>query len=43
LARWIVEQHRGRITVESQPGEGASFTVSLPLNEGASAENNRKS
>ena len=31
LARWIVEKHRGRITVESPPGQGTRFTVWLPL------------
>jgi heavy metal sensor kinase len=31
LARWIVEKHRGRITVESTPGKGTHFTVWLPL------------
>jgi heavy metal sensor kinase len=33
LARWIVEKHRGRITVESQPGQGTCFMVWLPLYE----------
>jgi signal transduction histidine kinase len=27
----IVDQHGGRITVESQPGEGSIFVVSLPM------------
>jgi signal transduction histidine kinase len=30
LARSILEKHRGRIEVASQPGEGAAFTVWLP-------------
>jgi len=30
IAQWIVTQHRGSITVESQPGEGATFRVELP-------------
>ena len=31
IAEWIVEQHRGEIAVQSHPGEGAKFRVSLPL------------
>jgi heavy metal sensor kinase len=31
IAQWIVAQHRGSITVESRPGEGATFQVELPL------------
>jgi signal transduction histidine kinase len=31
IAQWIVEQHRGRITVESTLGAGSIFRVELPL------------
>lgn len=31
ISRQIVEAHGGRIRVESRPGEGALFTVELPL------------
>ena len=31
IAQWIVEQHHGRITVESTPGAGSIFRVELPL------------
>ena len=30
IARWIVEQHGGAISVQSREGEGSTFTVSLP-------------
>lgn len=31
IARWIVEAHKGRVEVESQPDHGATFRVRLPL------------
>jgi signal transduction histidine kinase len=31
IADWIVLQHQGAISVESRPGEGATFRVELPL------------
>jgi signal transduction histidine kinase len=34
VAYAIIQEHGGRITVKSQPGEGASFFVSLPVSDG---------
>jgi signal transduction histidine kinase len=31
VARWIAEQHGGRIEVESTPGRGSTFTIVLPF------------
>lgn len=36
IARWIVEQHGGQITIASQADEGATVTVRLPLTESRS-------
>lgn len=33
VAYGIIQQHRGKITVRSEPGQGASFLISLPLQE----------
>jgi two-component system NtrC family sensor kinase len=37
VSHGIVEQHRGRIAVESEAGEGTTFTVLLPAMEAAPA------
>jgi len=31
IARYVIEAHRGKINVESSPGRGSTFTVTIPL------------
>jgi len=31
IAKWIVEQHEGMIALESQPGEGTTVIVRMPM------------
>jgi signal transduction histidine kinase len=39
VAYGIIKQHRGSIAVESEPGQGATFIIRLPLEASSGAEN----
>ena len=39
LVKHILNRHRGRLTIESVAGQGATFTAALPLPDSAAAEN----
>lgn len=34
ITRQVIEQHHGKLSVESKPGKGSKFTMLLPLGNG---------
>jgi two-component system, OmpR family, phosphate regulon sensor histidine kinase PhoR len=43
LVKHILNRHRGRLTIESRAGEGATFRVRLPLSPGGNSVSDKKS
>jgi signal transduction histidine kinase len=37
IARWIAAEHDGRLTVQSAPGQGSTFTLAVPVTQDAAA------
>jgi len=42
ICKWIIEQHKGRIEVESVPEKGTEFKIFLPINHKESASLSKK-
>jgi len=40
LSRYFVEMHAGQLTVDSHPGQGSTFTLTLPIDEKATRPTN---
>ena len=42
IVKHIANRHRGRLTIESRPGQGSCFSIHLPLAGGASSRSGRE-
>ena len=42
IVKHIVNRHRGQMTIDSQPGQGATFTIWLPLASASAADTVRR-